>query len=138
MSLSNDTENAALKMFLQGTDPAYRAAGTAYLALFTSDPTETGSVANECSYTGYDRVAMVKASAWVDGGSSFTNAAIVQFGKRTDAGATQTVSHFALVDTATKTTPANMMISGQLSANLDVSQNIQPQFGTADLTITAD
>jgi hypothetical protein len=125
MSLSNDTENAALKMFLQGTDPAYRAAGTAYLALFTSDPTETGSVANECSYTGYDRVAMVKASAWVDGGSSFTNAAIVQFGKRTDAG-------------ATKTTPANMMISGQLSANLDVSQNIQPQFGTADLTITAD
>jgi len=25
MSLSNATENAALKMFLQGTDPSYRA-----------------------------------------------------------------------------------------------------------------
>ena len=38
MSLSNTTENAALKMFLQGADPAYRAGATQYLALFTADP----------------------------------------------------------------------------------------------------
>lgn len=35
MSLSNATENATLKMHLQGTDPAYRAGATQYLALVT-------------------------------------------------------------------------------------------------------
>ena len=37
MSLSNATENATLKMHLQGTDPSYRAGATQYLALFTAD-----------------------------------------------------------------------------------------------------
>ena len=75
MSLSNTTENADLKMFLQGTDPSYRVGATQYLALFTADPTESGSVANEANYTGYARVALTKASAWTDGGATFTNAA---------------------------------------------------------------
>ena len=47
MSMSNTTENATLKMHLQGTDPAYRAGATQYLALFTADPGETGSLAAE-------------------------------------------------------------------------------------------
>lgn len=37
MSLSNTSENATLKMHLQGTDPSYRAGATQYLALFTAD-----------------------------------------------------------------------------------------------------
>lgn len=45
MSLSNTTENATLKMHLQGTDPSYRAGATQYLALFTGDPGEAGSLA---------------------------------------------------------------------------------------------
>ena len=45
MSLSNTTENAALKCFLQGIDPSYRAGATQYLALFTADPGETASLA---------------------------------------------------------------------------------------------
>lgn len=76
MSLSNTTENAALKLFLQGTDPAYRAGATQYLALFTADPGETASLAAEATYTGYARVALTKASAWTDGGSTFTNATL--------------------------------------------------------------
>lgn len=40
MSLSNTTENATLKAHLQGTDLAYRAGATQYLALFTADPGE--------------------------------------------------------------------------------------------------
>lgn len=42
---------------------------------------------------------MTKASAWTDGGTSFTNAGTVSGGKRTDAGATQTINSFAIVDT---------------------------------------
>jgi len=134
MSLSNTTENAVLKCLLQGTDPSYRAGATQYLALFTGDPGETASLASEADYTGYARVALTKASAWTDGGSTFTNAALVQFGACTAGN--NTVSHFAVVDTASGS--VNMMISGALSGNLSVSSGIQPQFAAGALSIGAD
>lgn len=141
MSMSNTTENATLKMHLMGTDPTYRAGATQYLALFNSNASaaadlESGGRTYELTYTGYARIALTKASAWTDGGSSFSNAAIIQFGKRSDAGATQTARYFAVVDTASG--DFSQCISGQLSADLDISQNIQPQFGIGDLVITAD
>lgn len=134
MSLSNTTENAALKMFLQGTDPSYRAGATQYLALFTADPGETASLAAEATYTGYARVALTKASAWTDGGSTFTNANLIQFGLCT-AG-TSAITHFAVVDTASGA--VSMMISGALSSTLNVSSGIQPQFNIGALSVSAD
>jgi hypothetical protein len=134
MSLSNTTENAVLKCLLQGTDPSYRAGATQYLALFTGDPGESASLAAECDYTGYARVALTKSSAWTDGGSTFTNAALIQFGACTAGN--NTVSHFAVVDTASGA--VNMMISGALSGNLAVSSGIQPQFAAGALSIGAD
>jgi len=117
MSLSNTTENAALKMFLQGTDPAYRAGATQYLALFTADPGEAASLTAEANYTGYARVALTKATAWTDGGSTFTNAALIQFGACT-AG-TNAITNFAVVDTASGA--VSMMVSGALDSTLNVS-----------------
>ena len=134
MSLSNTTENAALKMFLQGTDPSYRSGATQYLALFTADPGETASLAAEAAYTGYARVALTKASAWTDNGSTFVNAALVQFGACT-AG-TSAITHFAVVDTASSAVA--LMISGALSSTLNVSSGIQPQFAAGALSISAD
>lgn len=139
MSLSNASENDALKMFLQGTDPSYRAGATQYLALVTDGGgavSEAAPVANECTYTGYARVALTKATAWDDNGSNFTNDALIQFGKRTDAGATQTATAFVVVDTASGA--INMGIIGTLSADLDINQNIQPQFAAGDLTISVE
>lgn len=134
MSLSNATENQVLKMLLQGTDPSYRAGATQYLALFTADPGEAGAVASEASYTGYARVALAKSGAWTDGGSTFTNANLIQFGACT-AG-TNALTHFAVVDTASGA--VDMMISGALSATLNVSPGIQPQFASNALSISAD
>lgn len=134
MSMSNTTENAILKALLQGTDPPWRAGASQYLALFTADPGESGSLAAEADYTGYARVALTKASAWTDGGSTFTNAALIQFGACT-AG-TNALTHFAVVDTASGA--ISMMISGALSATLNVSAGIQPQFGAGSLAIGAD
>ena len=134
MSMSNLTENATLKMHLQGIDPDYRAGATQYLALFTADPGETGSLAAEATYTGYARAELTKASAWTDGGSSFTNANLVQFGACT-AG-TSAITHFAVVDTASGAVA--QMISGALSATLNVSAGIQPQFQAGSLSITAE
>ena len=134
MSLSNTTENAALKMFLQGVDPAYRSGATQYLALFTADPGETASLAAEATYTGYARVPLTKSSAWTDGGSTFTNAALVQFGACTSGASA--ITHFAVVDTASGA--VSLMISGALSATLNVSAGIQPQFVAGALAISAD
>lgn len=134
MSLGNTTENAVLKMFLQGTDPSYRAGATQYLALFTADPGETQSLAAEATYTGYARVALTKATAWADSGSTFTNAALIQFGACT-AG-TNALTHFAVVDTTSGA--VSMMISGALSSTLNVSAGIQPQFAIAALSVSAD
>jgi hypothetical protein len=132
--MSDTTENASLKMFLQGTDPAYRVGATQYLALFTADPGEAGSLVAEATYTGYARVALTKASAWTDGGSTFTNAALVQFGACTLG--TNALTHFAVVDTASGAVA--MMISGALTATLNVSAGIQPQFAAGALSIGAD
>lgn len=134
MSLSNTTELAALAMFLQGTDPSYRAGATQYLALFTADPTETGSLAAEATYTGYARVALTKASAWTGGANQFVNAALIQFGACT-AGS-NAITHFAVVDTPSGA--VNMMISGALSSTLNVSAGIQPQFAAGALSVSAD
>lgn len=134
MSLSNTTEIAALGVFLSGVDPSYRAGATQYLALFTADPGESASLAAEANYTGYARVALTKASAWNTGANPFTNANLIQFGACT-AG-TNALTHFAVVDTASGA--VNMMISGALSATLNVSAGIQPQFAAGALSVSAD
>ncbi|MCC6506792.1 MAG: hypothetical protein IT475_15290 [Aquimonas sp.] len=134
MSLSNATEADILDVLLRGLDPSYRAGATQYLAMFTADPSETGSIADEADYTGYSRVALTKSSAWTGTASPFTNAALIQFGACT-AG-TNALTHFAVVDTASGA--VNMMISGALSATLNVSAGIQPQFAIGVLSISAD
>lgn len=134
MSLSNTTETAALDAFLRGVDPSYRASATQYLALFTADPTETGSIAAEANYTGYARVALTKATAWTGSASPFTNGNLIQFGACT-AG-TNALTHFAVVDTASGA--VNMMISGALASTLNVSSGIQPQFGGGALSVSAE
>ena len=134
MSLSNVTEAAALDVFLRGTDPSYRAGATQYLALFTTDPGETASLAAEANYTGYARVALTKSSSWTGTASPYTNTNLIQFGA-CSAG-TNAITHFAVVDTASGA--VSMMISGALSATLNVSSGIQPQFSAAALSISAD
>lgn len=134
MSLSNATETNILDVLLRGVDPSYRAGATQYLALFTADPGEAASLSNEANYTGYARVSLTKASAWTGTASPFTNADLIQFGICT-AG-TNALTHFAVVDTASGA--VEMMISGALSATLNVSAGIQPQFGAGVLSISAD
>ena len=144
MSMDNKTENDALLMFLKGTDPSYRTGATQYIALVTdagggANVSEATPLTNECTYTGYARIPMTKATAWTDAGSSFNNTAQVAFGKRTDAGATQTATAFLVVDTGPTTgTAVNMCIIGDLTTDLDISQNIQPLFEAHTLTVTAD
>ena len=137
MSLSNASENQALKMFLQGTDPTYRAGATQYAALVSLlSPDEAAPIASELTYTGYARIPITKATAWTDGGSSFNNAVQFLFGKRTDAGATQQARSMVIVDTASGA--ITMGIIAPLADTLDINLNIQPIFAPGDVTITAE
>lgn len=135
MSKSNDSENDTLKMFLQGTDPAFRINANNYLALYTADPGEAGTATtNETAYTNYARQTLVKATAWTDGGASFTNAALVQFPQCGVTGAT--ITHGAIVTTSSGA--GEILYSGALNSSLTVANLIQPQFAIAAITITED
>lgn len=137
MGMSNATKNDALQCFLQGTDPSYRAGATQYIAyLQSASPDPADPLATECTYTGYARTAMTKASAWTDNGTNFTNAGTVSGGKRTDAGATQTINSFAIVDTVSGA--VNMAIIGAMASPIPVGQNIKPvcEAGTMTITVT--
>jgi len=137
MSMDNKTENDVLLMLLKGTDPDYRTDATQYAALITGGaPSESAPMTNECTYDGYDRVPLTKASAWTDSGSSFTNAGIVTFGARTDDGAAQVATYFAIVDSSTGA--VTFCLTGLLTTPLSISQNIQPIFAIGDLEVTAD
>ena len=134
MSITNTTENTILKMVLKGIDPSWRVGTNLYVALFTADPGETGSLAAEADYTGYVRIPLVKATDWTDNGSMFANANLIQFGACTAGN--NALTHYAIVDTVSGA--VNMMMIGALSATLNVSAGIQPQFPAGDLKVTVD
>ena len=99
---------------------------------------EATPIANECTYTGYARVPITKATGWTDNGSNFTNSGAIQFGVRSDVGS-QTATAFVVVDTGPAGgTAINMGIIGDLSADLVITQNIQPLFDIGTLTVTAE
>jgi hypothetical protein len=135
VSKSNTTENDFLKMALQGTDPAWRAGATQWIALHTADPGEAGTaITSEADYGSYARVAVTKASGWTDGGATFSNAALLQFPQCTSG--TNTITHFSVVTTSSGA--GQVLYSAALTSSLAVSSGIQPQFAPGALTITED
>lgn len=134
MSKSNTTENDVLKANLKGTDPAWRSNANRWIALYTSDPGEAGTaVTNETTYTNYARV-IVAIADWTDGGSTFTNATLLQFLACGVTGAT--ITHVAVVTTASGA--GQILYSGALNAPLTVSSLIQPQFAIGALSVSED
>lgn len=132
MAKSNASANDVLKMILKGVDPSYRAGANLYLALYTATPGVAGTaITNETSYTNYARQALVKSSAWTDGGTSFTNAGLIQFPQCGATGATLT--YVGIVDTASGA--GELMYFGSLNSSLAVANLIQPQFAIASLSV---
>lgn len=136
MPLSNTMKNSVLKAELQGTDPAYRAGATQYVAYLQTDEAgwdPANPLATECTYTGYIRTPVTKATAWTDNGTSFTNAGTLNGGKRTDAGATQTIQSACIVDTSSGA--VTQCIFGELASPIPVGQNIKPTCEPGSLTV---
>ena len=135
MSKSNDTEHDVLAAFLKGVSPAWMANLNVYVAFHTADPGEAGNqTTNEATYTNYARVALSRASGWTDGGSTFSNAALLQFPQ---CGATgNTLTHVSIGELATGA--GQIFYSGALNSPLAVANLIQPQFAQGALTISED
>ena len=122
MSADNTLESDVADLVLRGIDPAWRAAATGYVALFTSDPGETGSLAAECSDAAYARVAVTKSSGWSTSGSTRTNAGQVAW--PTLSGAGSDLTHWAWVSSASGATA--YMLSGALSTPVPWAPGVKP------------
>jgi hypothetical protein len=134
MSKSNTTENDVLKAVLTGVDPAWRANANRFLALHTVDPGEAGNQStSEATYTGYARIP-IATGAWTDGGSTFSNTNLLQFGQCT-AGS-NTITHASIGTLVSGT--GQILYKGALASALSVSNGIQPQFAAAAVTVSED
>ena len=135
MSKSNTTEHDVLAAFLKGVSPAWMANPNVYVALHTADPGEAGvQTTSEANYTNYARQPMVRATAWTDGGSTFTNANLVQFPQCGVTG--NTITHVSVGELTS--TGGQIFYSGSLNSPLTVANLIQPQFAAGSLSISED
>ncbi len=143
MSKGNTFENDLMKLIFQavaianladdaGADPLTNL----YVALHTDDPSEGGAQnANECTYTGYGRVAVERSSdGWDVVNNVASNKAKVSFGECTvgDESATH-VSVGVASAGATK-----ILYSGALTAPLAISPGIVPEFAVGALQLSED
>lgn len=143
MSKTNSFETDLLELLFNNTAIANigdasgiqpsAAAGSFYIALFTTDPGETGA-GTEANYTGYARVAVARtAGGWTITGNTASNAAAITFAECT-AGS-NTITHFAIM---TASTGGDMIFSGALTASLAVSTGITPEFAAGALDVAED
>lgn len=128
------TSNDVLKCILKGVDPTYRSGNaTLYVALHTADPTSGGTQnSSEIGYTDYGRRPITKATGWTDNGTNFTNAALIQFVVCGAVGATAKYVSIGELSSGA----GQIYYVGQLTDDLVISQNIQPQFSIGNLQVT--
>lgn len=142
-NLTNFAENKLVDAVLRGQSIGTPA--TWYVALFTSDPTETGAAGTEVSGGSYARVAVTASLAnWAGtqsagsttassgtGGVTSNNNAITFPAPTANWGV---VTHWALMDASTS---GNAWIYGALTASKTVNNgDAAPSFAAAALSIT--
>lgn len=146
MSMSNASETNLLLLLFNNVDWANvgdagglqnsATAGSFYVALHSSDPTDAGDqTTNEIGYTGYARVAVARSGAgFTVSGAQVSNAATVQFGECTAGSAS--ASHFSVG--LAPSGAGDILYSGSLSATRSISSGITPLFNTGALQGTVD
>lgn len=107
-------------------------AATLDLALHTAAPASSAQTSNEATYTSYARITITRGpGGWtLPAGGSLNNVALAQFAQCT--GGTNTITHVSVGQGGT------IIHYGALSAPVNVSNGIQPQFaiGACVVTIT--
>ena len=128
-------ENADLAGIGDGT--GLQGAGTPgnfYIALFTGDPTESGGVTNEATYTGYARKAIVRGSGtWTTAGGATENTAAITFDPC--SGGNNSITHFGICKAGTESVE-DLIYHGDLDSTLVVSDGVTPEFAAGALDVS--
>ena len=108
--------------------------GDFYMALFTADPTDAGSIAAEATYTGYARKSIARAGAqWTTANGATENTAVVTFAPCT--GGSNTITHFGICKAGTRDI-TDLIYHGDLDSQLVVSDGVTPEFAAGALDIS--
>lgn len=103
-----------------------------YVALFLSNPTETGTAGVEVSYTGYARQALALSTPTAEGNSvSCFNTDQIIF--PTPDAASGTVLYAAIMDAATG---GNMLVYKGLSTPITLTSETSPRFNVGEISLT--
>jgi hypothetical protein len=105
-----------------------------YVSLHTADPGPGGNQnSNETNYTSYARVGVVRTtSGWSLSSETMSNVAAITFPAAT--GGSSTVTYVGI---GTLASGAGLLLySGALTASVNISNGVQPQFGIGALTVT--
>jgi hypothetical protein len=111
---------------------------TAYIALCTADPTDAGSGGgmNEVAdANNYARKSTAGGDWNAASGGAIDNANAITFNQA--SGSWGTVTHFAIVDSATHGA-GNMLAHGALGASKTIDSGDTPEFAAGDIDITLD
>jgi len=125
LSLTNAFETTTLKWLLT-TDAVTRPTSW-YIALFTSDPTETGAAGTEVSGGSYARVAATFSVS----GDTASNTGGIEFAAATANWGT--ISHIGIMDASTS---GNMLIYAALTASKTIADGDVFRIPTGDLDVT--
>lgn len=125
MSLTNAFETTTLQWLLT-TDTVTRPT-TWYIALFTSDPTETGSAGTEVSGGSYARVSATFSVT----GDTASNTAGIEFAAATANWGT--ITHIGIMDASTA---GNMIIHAALTASKTIADGDVFRVPAGDLDVT--
>lgn len=128
MSLTNAFETHALQYLL--TTGSLTRPTAWYVALFTADPTDTGSTTNEIATgSGYARTSVT----FTVSGDTASNSAAVEF-PAASGGNWGTVSHIGVMDASTG---GNMIVHAALDTAKAINDGDVFRIPTGDLDITA-
>ena len=133
-ALTTTLGNAILSEVFGGT--AYSAPGTWYFALFTADPTISGSATAECTYTSYARVSVTNNTTNFPAAASLAGAsgAAITFPQST--GGTNTATHVGIC--AAGTAGVNdVRLKAPLNASAIITSGVTPRFAAGALTWSA-
>ena len=128
-ALSNYAELKVLDHLFRNTSYT---SPSAYMALFTDDPTDAGT-GTEVTGNGYARVQIDNKMAAAASGQIVSNADIT-FPTAT-GGAFGTITHIGIYDASTS---GNLLAHGALSASRTISDGDTFQINSGSLTITID
>jgi hypothetical protein len=147
-SLKDTAETALLQLIFNNDDWAgigdagglqnSAAAGSLYIALFTSAPTDSAQ-GTECNYTGYARKAVARSAAgFTVSGSNASNTAAITFDPCTEGSGTAIA--FAICNAGTAGVD-DAIIWGDISSpagGLAISAGITPNFAIGVLDVNLD